>query len=116
MEMVFEDDVAVNGEALVVDQVFPGVENDLDGFGASEDGERADDRAGAEVRTEVFEDAIAAAGHSVAPWGYVRGKPRQGQERRRASGPCVPTQSLGTRNCKPQSNRTRIRLSLCSPL
>ena len=49
MKVIFEDHIAVDGEAASFLEEVPGVVEELDGLGAREDGKPADDGAGEEV-------------------------------------------------------------------
>src|SRR5258707_15430295 len=68
MEMVFEDDVAEQLEALVALQEAPGIENEFNGLWACEHRQPANDGAGEKMRGVgiVRIDAIAATGHGGA--------------------------------------------------
>ncbi len=50
MNMVLEDDISEQYQAILILEKLPGIEDDLNGFGPGENGEPADDCAGQEVR------------------------------------------------------------------
>jgi hypothetical protein len=57
--MVFEDKVSEEDQAIVILEELPGVQQDLDGVGPGEDGERANRRAGEEMGEGVISEPIA---------------------------------------------------------
>src|SRR5438045_3844180 len=62
--------------------------------GPCEKRQPADERAGDEIRILRFEDAVSGAGHRWSLPFRLGLRPRMDAER---PGPCVPTQSVGTR-------------------
>jgi hypothetical protein len=65
VQVIFENDVAEDQQSTLLLKVSPGVVDEIDRFGARENGEPADDRAREEIRILGFEDPIAAARHAA---------------------------------------------------
>ena len=63
VDVVLEDDVTQERQAVLILEELPGVEQDLDGFGPGEHGQPADDRTG----QEVGETATHRTGSDFAP-------------------------------------------------
>jgi hypothetical protein len=63
VQVVFEDHEPIKRELGIRGEKSPTVEDDVDRFGPSEDGQPAVDRAGQKVRIMLFEDTVSAAGH-----------------------------------------------------
>ena len=70
VNVVLDDDISEQHEAILILEKPPGIEHDLNCLGPGEHGQPADDRAGQEVRETGVTEPIAAASHES--WFFAR--------------------------------------------
>ena len=68
VNVVLEDDISEQDQAILILEKLPRIEHDLNGLGPSEDGQPANDRAGQEVGERGFTELIAGASPGSWYW------------------------------------------------
>ena len=63
VNVVLEDDISEQHQAILILEKLPRIEHDLNGLGPGEHGQPANDRAGQEVGESGFSELTAAASH-----------------------------------------------------